>query len=76
MTGSDVRGVELRCLQCNSHRAWLEDDVTRALLTIIAHLPEAKTDILTIRGIRLAPNPAQGQADTREPKRGRKRLKL
>jgi hypothetical protein len=76
MIGSDAHRVELRCLQCDSHRAWLEDDVSRALLTIIAHVPEAKTDVLTIRGIRLAPNPAQGQADTKQPKRGRKRLKI
>jgi hypothetical protein len=47
--GKGPHAAELRCSGCGKHKGWLDKLTVNRLLDVLAHFPEAKTDVHVIR---------------------------
>ena len=47
--GKGPHAAELRCSWCGKHKGWLDKLTVNRLLDVLAHFPEARTDVHVIR---------------------------
>ena len=47
--GKGPHAAELRCSGCGKHKGWLDKLTVNRLLDVLAHFPEARTDVHIIR---------------------------